>query len=75
MDASYSSPIDLRSDRHHDLISQVSTASSRFAAPYIRFIYFHLAPQLVPARPHHCAPQLLQPQPRCPVTAKAQKAL
>jgi hypothetical protein len=73
MDASYPSPIDLRSDHHHDLISQVSTASSRFAASYIRFVYFHLAPQQIPAaRPHHRASQLLQPQPSCPVTAKAQ---
>jgi hypothetical protein len=73
MDASYPSPIDLRSDRHHDLISQVSTASSRFAVSYIRFVYFHLATQQIPAaRPHHRASQLLQPQPRRPVTAKAQ---
>ena len=44
MDASYPLPIDLRSYRHQNLIPQVSTASSRFAAPYICFVYFHLAP-------------------------------
>jgi hypothetical protein len=74
-DASDPLPVNLHRDRHQGLASHVPTASSSLNAIHICFVDFNLASEPVSARPYHGVLQFLQPQPRCPVTAKAKEAL
>ena len=68
-------PIFLRCNHNQRLVLRLPSSSILLLAAPVCFVDFHDSGQAISTRPHHGAPQFMQPCPHGVVTAQAQFSL
>ena len=70
-DAPDAVPVLLDSDCHRGFLAPGPSERASFPPAHIDLVHLDTSGQPVPSRMRHCAPQLVEPSPSCPVRARA----